>query len=68
MSIGAMEWVIIILVVLLLFGANKIPKLMRGMGAGIKEFKKGMAEGAPDDNPSDKAPGPGSGAPPAGSN
>ncbi len=68
MTIGAMEWVIIILVLLLLFGANKIPKLMRGMGAGIKEFKKGMSEGVPDEKPPDNAPGPGAGAPPAGSN
>jgi sec-independent protein translocase protein TatA len=36
---------IVILVIVLLFGANKIPELMRSMGSGIKEFKKGMAEG-----------------------
>ncbi len=31
--------------VVLLFGAKKIPQLMRGVGSGIKEFKDGMKEG-----------------------
>ena len=35
---------VIVLVVLLLFGASKIPKLMRSMGSGIGEFKKGLKE------------------------
>lgn len=39
-SIGGFEWVIIILVVLLLFGAKRIPDLARGLGQGIKEFRK----------------------------
>lgn len=33
-----MEWVIIILAILLLFGGKKIPELMRGIGKGIREF------------------------------
>jgi sec-independent protein translocase protein TatA len=37
---GGPEWIIIILGILLLFGAKKIPELMRGLGSGIKEFKK----------------------------
>jgi len=32
-------------VVLLLFGAQKIPQLMRSMGSGLSEFKKGLKEG-----------------------
>ena len=40
------EIVIIILVVVLLFGSSKIPQLMRGLGSGVNEFKKGLAEGA----------------------
>ena len=36
---GGWEWVIIALVVLLLFGAKRIPELARGLGQGIKEFK-----------------------------
>tara|TARA_Y100000739_G_C20463051_1_gene397684 strand:- start:591 stop:770 length:180 start_codon:yes stop_codon:yes gene_type:complete len=38
---GGMEWVLIALVVLLLFGGKKIPELMKGLGRGISEFKKG---------------------------
>ena len=34
------EWLVIILVFLLLFGAKKLPELMKGLGTGIKEFKK----------------------------
>jgi len=36
---GGWEWVIIALVVLLLFGAKRIPELARGLGQGIREFK-----------------------------
>ena len=39
-TIGGTEWIIIIAVVLLLFGGKKIPELMKGLGGGIKEFKK----------------------------
>lgn len=38
------EWIIIFLVILLLFGGKKIPELMRGLGKGLQQFKKGMAE------------------------
>ncbi|MGE5481036.1 MAG: twin-arginine translocase TatA/TatE family subunit [Chloroflexota bacterium] len=37
---GGGEWIIILLGIVLLFGAKKIPELMRGLGTGIKEFKK----------------------------
>lgn len=33
-----MEWIIIILAILLLFGGKKIPELMKGIGKGIREF------------------------------
>ena len=36
---GGWEWVIIALVVLLFFGAKRIPELARGLGQGIREFK-----------------------------
>ncbi|MDE7442793.1 MAG: twin-arginine translocase TatA/TatE family subunit [Muribaculaceae bacterium] len=36
------EWVIIAIVVLLLFGAKRIPQLMRNVGKGIRGFKEGM--------------------------
>jgi len=38
---GGMELTLIVVVVLLLFGGKKIPELMRGLGKGISEFKKG---------------------------
>jgi len=37
---GVMEIVLILLVVVLLFGGRKIPELMKGLGQGMKEFKK----------------------------
>jgi sec-independent protein translocase protein TatA len=37
-NLGTPELVLIFLVVLLLFGGNKIPELMRGLGRGIREF------------------------------
>jgi len=38
------HWLILLVVVLLLFGAGKIPKLMGDMASGIKAFKKGMKD------------------------
>ncbi len=46
--IGGPQIILIIVVVLLLFGGRKIPELMRGLGSGIKEFKKASKE--EDDN------------------
>jgi len=43
-SIGATEIIVIVLVFVLLFGAKKIPELMRGLGSGLKEFKKAANE------------------------
>lgn len=39
-GLGATEIILIILGILLLFGGRKIPELMRGLGSGLKEFKK----------------------------
>jgi sec-independent protein translocase protein TatA len=39
-----MEWILIALVVLLLFGGKKIPELAKGLGSGIKNFKKAVKE------------------------
>ena len=43
-SIGTTELLIIAGIVLLLFGGKKIPELMRGLGQGMKEFKKATKE------------------------
>lgn len=65
-NLGGWEMVAIVFVILLLFGGKKIPELMRGLGAGIREFnnaknainteiKEGMREadrkGVSDSNP-----------------
>jgi sec-independent protein translocase protein TatA len=39
-KIGPLEIVLILLIVVLLFGGRKIPELMKGIGQGMKEFKK----------------------------
>ena len=41
---GGSEWIFIILAILILFGGRKIPELMKGLGSGIKEFKKATKE------------------------
>ena len=51
-GLGTPEILIIALVVLLLFGGKKIPELMKGVGKGIRSFKKGMNED--DENTNDK--------------
>jgi sec-independent protein translocase protein TatA len=42
--VGGQEWLIIFLIIVLLFGASKLPELARSMGKAKKEFKKGMEE------------------------
>jgi len=54
LRIGTTEIILIAAVILLLFGARKIPELMRSLGAGSREFKKGM-RGEGDDEPADTA-------------
>lgn len=44
MAPSATQILIVLLIVILLFGAKKIPELAKGMGSGIKNFKKAMKE------------------------
>tara|TARA_B100000579_G_C22017243_1_gene482175 strand:+ start:136 stop:321 length:186 start_codon:yes stop_codon:yes gene_type:complete len=44
MAIGTTQILVILAAVLLLFGGRKIPELMKGLGGGIKEFKKASKE------------------------
>jgi sec-independent protein translocase protein TatA len=40
------EWLLVLLVVLLLFGAKRLPDLSRALGRSLSEFRKGREEGA----------------------
>jgi sec-independent protein translocase protein TatA len=44
MSIGVWQVILILLIVLILFGAGKLPRVMGDLASGIKNFKKGMKE------------------------
>ncbi|HEX6419446.1 MAG TPA: twin-arginine translocase TatA/TatE family subunit [Acidimicrobiales bacterium] len=58
MNLGAPELLIILLVILVLFGGAKLPKLARSMGQAQSEFKRGVKDGNQphdDDTPTDKA-------------
>ena len=43
-NMGPWQIAIIALAILLLFGGKRIPELMKGLGSGIKEFKKGLKD------------------------
>ena len=51
MNLGPTELIIILVIVLVLFGSTRLPKLARSMGQASKEFKKGINEG---DTPADE--------------
>ena len=44
MAIGPWQIIIIVLAVIILFGGKKIPEIARGLGLGLKEFKKATKE------------------------
>jgi len=52
--VGPWQWIIIGLAILLLFGGKKLPELMKGLGGGIKEFKKATQEEEEDDKKDEK--------------
>lgn len=55
MGIGFGEIVVVLLIVVLLFGARKIPELGKGLGTGIRSFKEGLSGKAEDDKAVDKS-------------
>ena len=57
--LGGQELIIILIIVVLLFGAKRIPELAKGLGSGIKEFKKASVDvekqiKEPEEQPKDK--------------
>lgn len=53
-SLGPTEIILIVAVILLLFGGRKIPELMKGIGQGMKEFKKASRTANEEDDAVDK--------------
>lgn len=51
MSLGPTELIIVLLIVVLLFGASRLPKLARSVGESAKEFKKGAGAADPAERP-----------------
>ncbi len=51
---GIWSLALIVIAILLLFGGKKIPEMMKGLGSGIKEFKKGISEDDDEESKSDK--------------
>jgi sec-independent protein translocase protein TatA len=54
-GLGTGEIILIALAILLLFGAKRIPELMKSMGKGVKSFKEGMKEVEKEINTPDNA-------------
>lgn len=48
-SLGPTELIVALVIILLLFGAKKVPELARGLGSGVKEFRAGTREGQIED-------------------
>lgn len=55
-GLGGPELLLILAVVLLLFGAKKLPELAKGLGRSVKEFKKASNEADEDEQPAKPAP------------
>jgi sec-independent protein translocase protein TatA len=51
-SIGIWEILLILAIILLLFGASRIPEVARSLGKGVNEFKKGIRGEEPEKGPS----------------
>jgi sec-independent protein translocase protein TatA len=49
--IGSTELLLIVLLIVVLFGAGRLPEVGRGLGLGIRRFKKAMREGDDEDDP-----------------
>ncbi|HEU5191215.1 MAG TPA: twin-arginine translocase TatA/TatE family subunit [Methylomirabilota bacterium] len=53
-GLGYQELLLILVIVLILFGAQRLPDLARSLGSSVKEFKKGVNELSKDEAPANK--------------
>lgn len=53
-GLGYQELLLILVIVLILFGAQRLPDLAKSLGSSVKEFKKGVTEMTKDDSPAAK--------------
>ena len=57
-GLGAQELLVILVIVLIMFGANRLPELAKSLGASFKEFKKGINDAEADQPPAASTDGP----------
>ena len=55
-TVGGLEWAWLVVILVLLFGAKKLPELGSSVGKSIKNFKKGMAEAHEEDEAQARTP------------
>ena len=55
-GLGTQELMVILVIVLVLFGGSKLPEIARSLGKSMREFKKGIDEGASDDEDKEDKP------------
>ena len=55
-SLGPMELLLILVIVLVIFGASRLPQLGKGLGEGIRNFKQSMKDGESAEPPGPPAP------------
>ena len=56
MNLGATELIIVLVILLVLFGGAKLPKLARSLGRAQKEFKEGVTEGTKTEEKTEEKP------------
>jgi sec-independent protein translocase protein TatA len=53
-NLGPTELIIILVIVLIIFGASRLPGLFRALGQGVKEFRDASKDGAAEEKPAEK--------------
>ena len=55
-GLGMQELLIILIIIVVLFGATRIPQIMRGLGTGVKEFRSAIKDDSPSTDQSESTP------------